>query len=143
RASASSGHSLYGIETELLADLNPDVILTQEQCTVCAVDLDRTVCALETLGLKSVLVSLSANNFAELYDDILTVGEATAHTTEAQNLVITLQRRVARVVKLVSSRPRPRVFCLSWFDPLMSAGNWITEMVRISGADPRLGSNGK
>jgi len=143
RASASSGHSLYAIQTDLLVALRPDLIVTQEQCSVCAVDRDRTIFALEGIGLQTGLVSLSANGFPELYEDILAVGAAAGQESKAEALVANLKKRVARVAEKTSSLDRPGVFCLSWFDPLMAAGNWITEMVRISGGDARLGSNGK
>jgi iron complex transport system substrate-binding protein len=143
RASASLGQSLYAIETEQLQRLEPDLIVTQEQCKVCAVDRDHTVCALNSIGLEIKPISVSANSFPELYRDILAVGALTGHAREAQDLVAKLRDRVARVAQETSSLPRPRVFCLSWFAPLMAAGNWITEMVRISGGDPRLGGKGK
>ena len=143
RASASSGHRLHGIESNLLEGLHPDLIITQEQCDVCAVDRNHTVCALESIGLQTKLISLSANSFPELYKDILAVGFAAGHMQKAKDLVANMQDRVTRVAEQTSSLDHPRVFCLSWFDPLMAAGNWIAEMVRMAGGDPRMGSSGK
>jgi iron complex transport system substrate-binding protein len=143
RASLASGHSLYSIRTELLGSLNPDLVITQEQCSVCAVDRDRTVCALESLKLNADWLSLASSGFSGLYQDILKVGSATARIWEAEKLVAELAARLESPVRQTASEYRPRVFCLSWFDPLMSAGNWISEMVKLAGGDPRLGSAGE
>ena len=143
RASVCSGHSLYAIQTELLKGLRPDLIITQEQCRVCAVDRDRTICALEDLGLQTASLSMAASDFSELYKDILAVGSATSHEQQAESLVARLQERIDRVVAQTSTQYRPRVFCLSWFDPLMVAGRWITEMVKVAGGDACLGGRNK
>lgn len=143
RAATSSGHSLYAIQAELLEALRPDLVITQEQCSVCAVDRDRTICALEDLRLQTRSLSLAASDFTGLYQDILAVGTATSRRRQAETLVVSLQERICRIVAKISGRCRPRVFCLSWFDPLMAAGSWIGEMVKLAGGDPRLGGEGK
>lgn len=139
RASASSGHSLYFIQTELLEKLNPDLVITQEQCTVCAVDRKHTVCALEAMKLKTDWLSLTATGFSGLYADIASVGSATGHAHEAERLVSQLAARLAHVAGQTAAEERPGVFCLSWFDPIMAAGRWITQMVHLAGGDDRIG----
>jgi iron complex transport system substrate-binding protein len=141
RASAASGHSLYAIQTELLESLHPDLVITQEQCSVCAVDRDRTVCALESMKLDTKWLSLAATGFSGLYKDILDVASAAGHRPQADQLIAKLAARLEYIAKQTASEYHPRVFCLSWFDPLMSAGKWISEMVRLAGGDPRLGSD--
>jgi iron complex transport system substrate-binding protein len=140
RASAAAGRSLYVIQTELFESLQPDLIITQEQCSVCAVDRDRTVCALESMKLDTQWLSLAATGFSGLYKDIVEVGLATERESQAENLVAGLAARLEYIKKETASEYQPRVFCLSWFDPLMSAGKWITQMVILAGGDPRLGS---
>jgi iron complex transport system substrate-binding protein len=140
RASAASGHSLYVIQTELFESLDPDLVITQEQCSVCAVDRDRTVCALENMNLKAKWVSLAATGFSGLYKDILAVGSATERSTQSERLVAKLAERLERIAKRTASEYHPRIFCLSWFDPPMSGGKWITQMVKLAGGDPRMGS---
>ena len=140
RASAASGHSLYVIQTELFESLQPDLVITQEQCSLCAVDRDRTVCVLESMKLDTKWLSLAATEFSGLYKDILDVGAASGRKARAEELVAELAARLERITKDTASEYHPRVFCLSWFDPLMSAGNWITQMVKLAGGDPRMGS---
>jgi iron complex transport system substrate-binding protein len=140
RATAASGRSLYVIQAELFESLSPDLVITQEQCSVCAVDRDRTVCALESMNLETKWLSLSATGFAGLYKDVLDVGSATGRESQAEKLVGELAARLENVVERTAADYHPRVFCLSWFDPLMSAGTWITQMVKLAGGDARLGS---
>jgi iron complex transport system substrate-binding protein len=140
RASAASGHSLYVIQTELFESLHPDLVITQEQCSVCAVDRDRTVCALENMNPKAKWVSLAATGFLGLYKDILAVGSATERSAQSERLVARLAERLERIAKRTASEYHPRIFCLSWFDPPMSGGQWITQMVTLAGGDPRMGS---
>ncbi len=140
RASAASGRSLYVIQTELFESLHPDLVITQEQCSVCAVDRDRTVCALESMKLDAKWLSLAATGFSGLYKEILDVGSATERRPRSEQLIAELAARLERVAKQTASEYHPRVFCLSWFDPLMAAGKWITQMVMLAGGDPRLGS---
>src|SRR5260221_3017656 len=139
RASAASGHSLYVIQTELFESLHPDLVITQEQCSVCAVDRDRTVCALESMKLKTDWLSLAATGFSGLYKDVLDVGSATGRMPLAEVLVAQLAARLEHVTQQTASECHPRAFCLTWFDPLMSAGQRMTQMVRLAGGDPRLG----
>jgi iron complex transport system substrate-binding protein len=141
RASAASGRSLYVIQTELFKSLRPDLVITQEQCSVCAVDRDRTVCALESMKLDTKWLSLAATGFPDLHKDILDVASATDRRPQAEQLIAELAARLEHIANQTASEYLPRVFCLSWFDPLMSAGKWITEMVRLAGGDPRLGSD--
>ena len=143
RASAATGHSLYVIQTKLFQSLRPDLVITQEQCSVCAVDRDRTLCALESMKLNTNWLSLAATGFSGLYKDILDVGSATARKPAAEKLVAELEGRLDYVAKQTAPEYHPQVFCLSWFEPLMSAGTWITQMVKLAGGDTRLGSEGK
>jgi len=140
RASAASGHSLYVIQTELFESLHPDLVITQQQCSVCAVDRDHTVCALESVNLDTNWLSLAATGFSGLYKDILDVGSVTGRKPQAEKLVAELAARLGYVASQTASEYHPRVFCFSWFDPLMSAGTWITQMVKLAGGDARLGS---
>lgn len=140
RESLSSGQSLYPIDGELLGKLRPDLVITQEQCLVCAIARDRAICSMEGVGVDAKLLSLCAADFAELYRDIISVGSATGRTQQAKILVNKLAERLDSIVQRTASLIRPRVFCLSWFDPLMTAGNWISEMVRLAGGRDGFGA---
>jgi iron complex transport system substrate-binding protein len=133
RESLSLGHRLYTIDGDLLRKLRPDLVITQEQCQVCAVNRDHTICALDGLGLNVRSLSLAGGNCAGLYRDIVNVGLATDRREAADSLVNQIAARLEAVAQRTASASRPHVFCLSWFDPLMTAGSWISEMVRVAG----------
>lgn len=137
--------SVYRVDGEKLRDLEPDVIVTQAQCEVCAVSLrevERTVCA----WLRSCpkLVSLTPNALADVWADIERVAEALDARDAGAELIDRLQRRMAAVAEKARSLPdRPTVACIEWIDPLMAAGNWMPELVEMAGGVNRFGEAGK
>ena len=123
--------SVYRIHDEVLKELNPDVIVTQSQCELCAVsqsDVETSVGAI--LDGKITITSMEAVDLAGLWNDIHTVG--TALEVDAQALIDQLRGRLSRAQRNQGT-PAPRVACLEWLDPLMSAGNWVPELVQMAG----------
>jgi iron complex transport system substrate-binding protein len=140
----SQGLSVYQVDAERLRALAPDVILTQEQCEVCAVtprDLEQ---ALATwLGTRPRVVSLEPSTLGDVFADMLHVARALAVEAEGRRLVAELSLRISEIGEQTGDlRARPRVACLEWIDPLMADGNWMPELVRIAGGTPALGRTG-
>src|SRR5262249_46036057 len=123
--------SVYRVDGEKLRDLEPDVIVTQAQCEVCAVSLrevERTVCA--WLQSCPKLVSLMPNALADVWTDIKLVAEALDARDTGNDLIARLQGRMAVIAeKARAFSRRPTVACIEWIDPLMAAGNWMPELV--------------
>ena len=130
----ADGLSVYRIHTELLRELQPDIILTQMQCEVCAVSLRDVDAALaDWLGTDPQVVALSPNSLEDIFQDIATVAQALG-ADRGNQLVRDLNARVEAVSTLVESvEGRPSVACLEWIDPLMAAGNWVPELVELAG----------
>lgn len=135
RGLVGQGLSVYDIDGEMLRAAAPDVILTQDQCDVCAVSLARVEAATrDLLGGNARIVSLRPAALADIFADIGRVGAAIGAEPEAAALVAGLRARVDAVrQRTLSARYRPRVACIEWIEPLMVAGNWIPEIVAISG----------
>lgn len=134
---ARQGLSVYRVDTEALERLGPDVIVTQDQCEVCAVslrDVEAAVCALTLRDTR--ICSLHPDSLADVERDFRSVGEATGATAAAETLLATFRARLDAVRDRTAGRPRPRVACLEWLDPVMVAGGWIPELVRIAGGEP-------
>jgi iron complex transport system substrate-binding protein len=137
--------SVYRVDGEKLRDLEPDVIVTQAQCEVCAVSLrevERTVCA----WLRSCpkLVSLMPNALADVWTDIELVAEALNARETGNALIARLQDRMAAIAeKARAFSKRPTVACIEWIDPLMAAGNWMPELVEMAGGVNLFGEAGK
>lgn len=139
-----SSHSLYNIDEQLLQQVNPDVILTQELCGVCAVPVAQVREAARILAGPRRIISLEPNNLRQILDTISAVGEVTGHEREARALVAELESRIAGIASAASTvSTRPRVFCMEWMDPLMAGGHWIPEMVRLAGGIDNLGEDGR
>lgn len=129
------GLGVYRIKSELLAELQPDLIVTQDQCDVCAVSYADVVAATRSLlGGRAEIVSLKPQRLEDILSDCLTVARA-AHVEAAGEQLVTAARQRLDTIrqKMFRVRSRPRVACIEWLDPLMMAGNWIPEMVELAG----------
>ncbi|MFQ5904589.1 MAG: ABC transporter substrate-binding protein [Candidatus Binatia bacterium] len=126
--------SIYEIDLARFKETNPELILTQELCDVCAVDYQEVLQVVNNLPKKPKIVSLTPSLLSDVLHDIRLVGEATEKTREAEALVAHLRGRIERVREQTSrSDQRPRVACLEWLDPIYSAGHWVPEMVELAG----------
>lgn len=141
---AAEGKSTYLVDKEALKEANPDIILTQKLCEVCAVSGDQVMEAVEVLGHAPEIISLEPTTISEIFDTIITIGEATGTKERAVEITDNLKARVERVrSQLENERDRPRVFCLEWLDPPFVGGHWVPEMVEIAGGDNGLGKTGE
>ena len=139
-----SNHSLYRIDEQLLKQIDPDIILTQELCTVCAIPVAQVRDAARILAGPRRVVSLEPNNLDQILDNISAVAEVTGRQTAAEDLVRTLQKRIAYIRSTTAQVAEcPRVFSMEWMDPLMAGGHWIPQMVGIAGGIDGLGREGK
>ena len=136
--------SLYVLDEKLFKDSQPDIILTQGLCDICALDYNDVVQAARSLAKEPRIVSLNPHRLADVLDDILRIGEATDRYSLANSLVRELKRRIEAVRTRTSrSASQPRVACLEWFDPLYIAGHWVPEMVQIAGGTDIFGTAGE
>ena len=134
---------VYTIDLPRLREADPDLILTQELCDVCAVDYDEVLSAARSLARKPKIISLTPTLLAGVLRDIELVGEATGKQREAGAVVGRLSARIDRVREQVAGAgTRPRVACIEWLDPIYIAGHWIPEMVELAGGRDKLGKKG-
>lgn len=138
--SAKGQTRLYELDTELLATLQPDLIVTQDQCSVCAIGRDDVERAIQFSGCHARVVVLRAKRFREVIDDIGRLGSATRREEAAAALIRQLRVRQNELRRRTAQARRPRVFCLSWFNPLMAASHWMTEIVQLAGGIDGLGA---
>src|ERR1700730_2786852 len=138
------GLSLYQVDGDLLRELAPDLILTQDLCQVCAPSGNEVSQVLNLLPKKPRILWLTPNSLEEIADNVRELGEATGRTKKAEELVAAGRARVekiAAVKRLVLHRPR--VFCMEWLDPVYCSGHWVPEMVRLAGGVDALAQEGK
>lgn len=142
-AALARGEDLYRLSADALRDLDADVVVTQDLCAVCAVDVSVVEDALGYLGCRADVVTIDPHTLAEVFDSVLVLGERTGRLDAAQVLVSALQSRVDAVRSAVAGLPQPRVLVLEWTDPPFAPGHWIPEMVEIAGGECVLGSAGE
>ena len=136
--------SLYQVDEEVLRRAQPDLIVTQELCDVCAIDTATVSEALRALSYRPKVISLHPHTVSEMLDDIRRVGEMTGRRAEAEAVVQSLQGRLERVrERLAHISHRPRVFCLEWLKPPMACGHWVPEQVELAGGQEVLGRKGE
>jgi len=136
RAQLAAGADLYTLHARALADLRPDLILTQDLCRVCALPSGRVEDALGYLGCQADVLSLDPHSLDEVLDSILAVGERTGVPERATRLVGELRARLARTAAAVAGRRRPQVAVIEWVDPPFTAGHWIPDLVSAAGGEP-------
>lgn len=133
-----AGNGLYHLDEAALIAANPDVILTQGLCEVCALDYNEVVKAAARLPRQPNIVSLNPHSLSDLLGDIFRVGQATERVSAATSLAAELRQRIESVGYREPDN-RPRVVCLEWFEPLYTAGHWVPEMVALAGGYDALG----
>lgn len=137
------GLSVYEVDLEKLREANPDLILTQDQCEVCAVSLKDVEAALSRHVCRAKVISLKPMVFDDLFADIRKIALATDREKEGEGLIKSLKDRISKVTgKLKGVKHRPRVACIEWMKPLMAAGNWVPEMIEMAGGISVWGEKG-
>ena len=138
------GKTLYEIDEKLLLDLDPDIILTQDLCQVCAPSGNELSRAVMVLPNKPKLIWMTPRNLAGVKENILELAQAAGVETRAVQLFADWDQRIAAVeARSHMLANRPRTFCVEWIDPLFCAGHWIPEMMRLAGGDEGLGREGE
>jgi iron complex transport system substrate-binding protein len=137
--------SAYKVDIKKLKKLNPDFIVTQAHCEVCAVSFSEVeFIAKEHLGKNTKIISLQPNTLNEVFDDIRRVARDLEIDNDDNNqLIKNLETRLKNIKNKTEKYKKPKIACIEWIDPLMAAGNWIPEMVQISGGEDVFGKKGK
>jgi iron complex transport system substrate-binding protein len=128
------------VDADLLRALQPDLVLTQESCEVCAVSRRDVELATQTLGYAPRILSLSPVTLEQVLDDIELVARSTGEAERGIQPVLQLRARLDNVRQRAAGLRRPRVFCMEWLDPPYTAGHWVPEMVDLAGGRDALGT---
>jgi iron complex transport system substrate-binding protein len=136
RSRLAAGEDLYTLHVRALADLAPDLIVTQDLCRVCALPSGQVSDALDYLGCSAEVLTLDPHSLDEVLDSIVTVGQRTGVPERAAALVGGLRERLSVVAVVVAGRGRPRVAVVEWVDPPFTAGHWVPDLVTAAGGQP-------
>ncbi len=139
------GHgSIYNLNEKLLAELKPDLIITQELCEVCAVSYKTVEKAAKMYVADAKVVSLEPNTIADIFSNIKTVGKLCNVAEKAEKVVKDLQNRLDKISKKFKiQNSKPKIFMLEWLEPPFAPGHWTPEQVEIAGGICLLGKTGE
>jgi len=138
-----AGSSIYVLDQDLLERLNPDLILTQELCDVCAVSYEVVERAVHRLEGQRVILSLEPTSLGGILETVEQVGEATGTQARAGAVARELQQQIDQIAVMAQTASGgPRVFAMEWLDPPFTAGHWVPEMIRLAGGRDELAQEG-
>jgi iron complex transport system substrate-binding protein len=143
RERTQNGQAIYELDEQALEKLEPDLIITQALCPVCAVSYEDVRALARKLPSKPTVISLDPHTFGETLGDVRTVAEATGHRERGVDLIGEIAARVDRVKLSVRERQRPRVAALEWLDPVYVAGHWTPQLIKLAGGEDVLGLPGE
>ena len=143
RDKVAAGELLYTLDADAFRALDPDVVLTQDLCRVCALPSGQVDEAMDRLGCSADVVDLDPHTLDDVLATIGVVGAAVGAVTEAATLVGLLRQRLADVAVAVAESAPPRVFVLEWPDPPFVAGHWVPELVEAAGGQAVLARAGE
>lgn len=134
------GESLYSVDAQALEELQPDLIITQDLCRVCAASPDDLATALSDMNERPEVLCLNPQDLGDVWRDILWVGEATCRGNEAEALLEEIGARLGEIERQIAcSEDCPRVAILEWLQPFYVAGHWVPEMIEAAGGRDVLG----
>ncbi len=142
KATLAEGRALYDLDEELLAELGPDLIVTQAVCDVCAVSYEDVVAVASRLAPRPRVLQQDPSTLGEVLEDVVRLGEAAGIEADAHELRGELEGRLASVGAVVAEAARPRVIALEWMDPPFVGGHWVPEMISVAGGEDVAGPPG-
>jgi iron complex transport system substrate-binding protein len=138
-----AGESIYELDAEALHELQPDLIVTQALCSVCAVSYDDVRAIAEEIDTQPRVISLDPHTIGEVLGDARTLAQATGRKDAAVEFVRDAAARIDRVRVRVRGARRPRVAALEWLDPPFAAGHWMPQLIEYAGGEDMLGFAGE
>ena len=133
------GLSLYEIDEQLLRELAPDLILTQNLCQVCAPSGNEVSQVIKALPKTPQILWLTPQSVSEIFDNVSELGAATGRTAEAEAVVNDCKSRLEALNDRTKDVHKPKVFCMEWLDPVYASGHWVPELVKFAGGLDALG----
>jgi iron complex transport system substrate-binding protein len=137
------GEAIYELDGDALAALEPELIVTQALCPVCAVSYEEVTELAATLPSNPEVVSLDPKTLGETLADVRTLAQATGRERAGEELVREAAARIDAVAEAVDGAERPRVLALEWLEPAFVAGHWTPQLIELAGGEDVLGMPGE
>jgi iron complex transport system substrate-binding protein len=143
RDRTGQGLSIYELDSDIVRRLEPDLIVTQALCPVCAVSYEDVAALASTLARPPRVIALDPHTLGETLGDVRTLAEATGRRDAGIALIARIAGRIDRVRLAVRGAERPRVAAIEWFDPIYVAGHWTPQLIELAGGEDVLGGPGE
>jgi iron complex transport system substrate-binding protein len=143
RERTAAGQSIYELDRDALEGLEPELIVTQALCPVCAVSHEEVSELAQELPSRPAVISLDPSTLGETLADVRTIAEATGRRDRGVELIGEAATRIDRVKLGVRDQRRPRVAALEWLDPIYVAGHWTPQLIELAGGEDVLGFPGE
>ncbi len=138
-----AGAAIYQLDRGVLAALEPELIVTQALCPVCAVSYEEVAMIAKTLPSAPRVIALDPKTLGETLGDVRTIAQATGRRDAGVALIADVAARIDRVKLAVRAQPRPRVAAIEWLDPVFVAGHWTPQLIELAGGEDVLGGPGE
>ena len=136
------GKDIFVLDEENLKKANPDLIISQETCEVCAAYTNQVNKAVRILETKPILHSMDPHNMKEIIDSVTKIGEILECNQKAKEITDSLEKRISNIKKFTSTK-KPKVLAIEWIDPFFTAGHWVPEMIEIAGGENMISKTGE
>jgi len=123
---------IFVLNEKNLIEANPDLIISQETCEVCAAYTDQVNKAVKILEKKPILHSIDPHNLQEIINSVIELGKILGKETKAKEIIDSLEKRIQNIKKLQNNN-KPKVLGIEWIEPFFTAGHWVPEMIQIAG----------
>ena len=123
---------IFILNEKNLIESNPDLIISQETCEVCAAYTNQVNKALQILQKKPMIYSMDPHNLNEIINSVTELGKILGNEMKAKEIINSLEKRIENIKKIVNNK-KPKVLVIEWIEPFFTAGHWIPEMIQIAG----------
>jgi len=138
----NEGKDIFVLDEENLKKANPDLIISQETCEVCAAYTNQVNKAVRILERKSILHSMDPHNLKEIIGSVTKLGKILECNQKAKEITDSLEKRISNIKKITSAK-KPKVLAIEWIEPFFTAGHWIPEMIEIAGGENMISKTGE
>jgi len=138
----NDGKDIFVLNEKNLIKADPDLIISQETCEVCAAYTNQVNKAVKILQRKPILHSMDPHNLQEIINSVIELGKILGKEIKAKEIIDLLEKRIQNVKKLRNNK-RPKVLAIEWIEPFFTAGHWVPEMIQIAGGNNMIGKIGE
>jgi len=138
----NDGKDIFVLNEKNLIKADPDLIISQDMCEVCAAYTDQVNKAVKILQRKPIIHSMDPHNLQKIINSVTELGKILGEETKAKEIIDSLEKRIQNIKKLQNNK-RPKVLAIEWIEPFFTAGHWVPEMIQIAGGNNMISKIGE